>query len=95
MLEQFPCFGLIGLPIHFASYKEYIQQHHDLDPSCPNLHHVKGMCFLKVRTWIFYILPNFQKSMKGQGMCEMHMFLIVGKKWSMHTTAQGHPKLKF
>jgi hypothetical protein len=34
---------------------------------------VCALALQKVRTLVFYILPNFQESMKGQGMCEMHM----------------------
>jgi len=33
--------------------------------------------------------------MKGHGICEMHMSLIVGKKWSMHKIVQNHSKLSF
>jgi hypothetical protein len=35
-----------------------------------------GVCDValqEVRIWIFNILPNSQETMKGQGMCELHV----------------------
>jgi hypothetical protein len=55
-----------------------------------------GVCYLalqEVQTWIFYILPNSQGSMTSQGMFEMHMFLLIKKKLSMHKIVQSHLKL--
>jgi hypothetical protein len=35
-----------------------------------------GVCDValqELRIWIFNILPNSQETMKGQGMCELHV----------------------
>jgi hypothetical protein len=56
-----------------------------------------GVCDValqEVCIWIFNILPNSQESMKGQGMCEMHIS-SYWKKWSMHKIVQNHPKLSY
>jgi hypothetical protein len=34
----------------------------------------------EVHIWISCVCPNFQENMQGQGMCEMHMHVIFGKK---------------
>jgi hypothetical protein len=89
MVGHFFHLGLVSLPIHFASYNS--------TPLAPTSN-TFGVCVLtlqEILTWIFCIFLSSQKSMKGQGMCEMHMSLVVGKKWSIHRTIQSHPKLSF
>jgi hypothetical protein len=62
---------------------KHIQQHHDLDSLGPILQHIEGVCFGPARDmYLNFVLfaPNSQESMKGQGMCEMNLTLVVGKK---------------
>jgi hypothetical protein len=71
--------------------------HHDLNPLGPNLQHIGGVLFGLTRgtNLIFCIFPRSQGSITNQGMFEMHISLVVGKKFLMHRIIQSHPKLKF
>jgi hypothetical protein len=71
--------------------------HHDVNPLGPNLKHVGGVLFglIKGTNLIFLYFAHSQGSMTNQGMFEMHISSVVGKKLSMHKIVQSHPKLNF
>jgi hypothetical protein len=67
--------------------------HHDVNPLGPNPQDVGGVLSSPTRNTNLNFL--YFGSMTNQGMFEMHMSLIVGKKLSMHKTIQSHPKSNF
>jgi hypothetical protein len=71
--------------------------HHDLNPHGFNVQHIGGVLSNPTRgkNLNFCIFPKSQGSMTSQGMFEMHISLVVGKKLLMHRIVQSHPKLKF
>ncbi len=84
---------LVWLVLQSTSFCMRHIDHHDLNPFGPNPQHVGGVLSSPIRSTNLSFM--YFGSMTNQGMFEMHMSLIVGKKLSMHKTIQSHPKLNF